>query len=288
MTEAIDGTFEWLLGAEEAAGWLRSEMPVDGQSSVIVLGSGTSRFSEVLCSEAGCSVTNTDHRRDFCADMRKRSGDGSGQTWVLCDLCQPAPAELAEHSAAHTVAVDKGTVDQVICEGVEAYATLVHNAAVCLRPGGTLAVFTALEDRMLEPFWQPCVVAPVGAGSRRVKRDRRTAAGGQQTITLWLMQRAEAVGPVGEYVRAAREAEEAAGMSAIPPAELAALLDGFDRASEGGLVSVEAAYRIVCPPTSALSEQYSVEDWLQDVAQLRPGCRALAKDDFVECVKELR
>eukprot|EP01062_Namystynia_karyoxenos_P043798 TRINITY_DN32084_c0_g1_i3.p1 TRINITY_DN32084_c0_g1~~TRINITY_DN32084_c0_g1_i3.p1 ORF type:complete len:332 (+),score=102.36 TRINITY_DN32084_c0_g1_i3:38-1033(+) len=314
--QSPSGTFEWLVGAEEAWGWLAEGLAALGEGAadaapmrIAVLGSGTSRFSEVAADSGRCGeVLNVDYRPDFIREMRereqRRGGCGAPQRWEEADLCAQTEDSVAVLRAAFggplcDLAVDKGTVDQVICEGAAHYAALVLRACAALRPGGVLAVVTACADSVVTPFWSPLLFDPVAppseGGSTCLRRLRPTAGGATQQLSLWLLRRSDsALPPQSLYTTAAQAAaQELAGAAdALSAEEEAGIRERFVAAAGGSssaALSVSAAYGVVCPPGSALAEQYTAADWAADVQQ-QLGVAAdglLSCAELVRCVRAL-
>ena len=120
---AACGHFDWLLDYEDFAEFLHPEFTGHSyQEPVIVLGCGTSTVSERMFDAGFCNLTSIDRAPDQIESMRTQNVHRTGLRWVCGDATD---ATMILGQAVFNLAVDKGTLDAILCESVENAARYV-------------------------------------------------------------------------------------------------------------------------------------------------------------------
>jgi len=149
------GTFDWLfsLSASPELGALLNPLSygVPATGPVLVVGCGDSTLSEELHAAGVARVCSVDVEPRCVAHMRERTQGKDGLEWEVLDLCQQGA--LAHRRGLFACAVDKGTLDAIVCAGDMAACRAAWNVVEALEPqGGLFIVATLHADREVERF----------------------------------------------------------------------------------------------------------------------------------------
>jgi SAM-dependent methyltransferase len=251
---------------------------------VLVVGCGDSTLSEDLW-DAGCTrVAGVDIEERCIAAARARTAGKPGLEWRTCDLEAPdgLPADLG---ADFALALDKGTLDALVCAGDDAACRAVWNVRAALRPGGVLVVVTLHCDGKVARF-----VGARALGFARVEAHALSvpaAFDGKVIVCALPLAGAEgaAAASYAEYRAEVAAAAYEDATQLLTPAregELRALfalhahsLDNEREASAVGRrgVPLVEAYALVFTPAERC--EYSLADFVEDAADFEP---ALAED----------
>lgn len=148
------GTFDWLLSLRahpQLRAWvLPASHGLGADARVLVVGCGDSTLSEDLWAEGCTRVVGVDIEARCVAAARGRAAGRAGLEWATVDVA--APEGLPPGLGAFDLALDKGTLDAIVCAGDRAACRAVWNVRGALVPGGVLVVVTLHRDGKVQRF----------------------------------------------------------------------------------------------------------------------------------------
>ncbi|KAG8463703.1 hypothetical protein KFE25_003976 [Diacronema lutheri] len=167
-------TFDWLLSLRahpELREWLLpSAHGLRLDARVLVVGCGDSTLSEDLA-DCGCTrVVGVDIEERCIAAARARTVGRPSLSWAALDLAAAhgLPAQLGRFN----LALDKGTLDAIVCAGDDVACRAVWNVRAVLEPNGVLVVVTLHRDGTVQRLVEPPALgfAVVASHALRVGR----------------------------------------------------------------------------------------------------------------------
>jgi SAM-dependent methyltransferase len=172
-------TFEWLLDWD-AFGHLLAPKALGlepGNAAVLEVGCGTSTLAVELRKTAGYhSVVSVDSDAGCVEHMRSKYPDVA--TWEVADITSPTCETSGCGTAAFALAVDKGTLDCILCEiGPAGAARMLREIHRTIQPSGIYAVISLHPPDLLLPILTAGgLFAPLkggGGGCQRISAPTR-------------------------------------------------------------------------------------------------------------------
>lgn len=151
---APSDTFDWLLSLRthpQLRAWLLpSAHGLALDARVLVVGCGDSTLSEDLWDSGFTRVVGVDVEERCIVAARARTVAKPGLEWVASDLA--AKEGLPPALGTFDLALDKGTLDAIVCAGDDVACRAVWNVCGALAPGGTIVVVTLHCDGKVQRF----------------------------------------------------------------------------------------------------------------------------------------
>jgi SAM-dependent methyltransferase len=147
-------TFDWLLSLRshpQLRAWLLpSAHGFSAEARVLVVGCGDSTLSEDLWESGFPNVVGIDIEERCISAARARTAGKAGLAWEKVDLT--ASSGLSTGLGAFQLALDKGTLDAIVCEGDDAACRACWGVRTALAPSGVLVVVTLHRDGTVQRF----------------------------------------------------------------------------------------------------------------------------------------
>jgi hypothetical protein len=112
--EGAYGNYDWIADFQAIRQFLTPEfLEVGLDSRLLIVGCGTSTLSENLYASGFHNIVNVDIDAKQIELMRCIHADKPGMSWLVADLCDARSALPTD--GAFDVAIDKGTLDALLC-----------------------------------------------------------------------------------------------------------------------------------------------------------------------------
>jgi SAM-dependent methyltransferase len=245
----------------------------------MIVGSGDSTLSEDLWESGFPNVLGVDIEERCITAARERTLGKAGLEWYALDLTATAGVPAALGSFA--LALDKGTLDAIVCVGDEATCRACWNVRAALDAGGVLVVVTFHRDGKVQRFLDApalgferveahaLAVPPVFDGKVLVCRLPAASATAAMPASAYAEYRAQVTAMAYEDATQLLTPEREASLRLLFAMRTHALVGGEPGVAGVGL---QEAYELVF--SEAERDEYAAEDFAGDAAAFDPALAA--------------